>query len=108
LFNAGFPNIERIDSAMESEHTKRHGFDKSFTTANYNITTTPKREWDYVVHRCKFESEVREVETDGRSIPDIGHLMETDDTVKRSELSKNEVISVVLFTGPMVHPIPRS
>ena len=91
---------------MESEHTQRPGCDKEFTTANYNIITTPKSEWNYVVNRSKYESEVKKVEKDGRSIPDIGHLMETDNTVKRSELSKNEVIAVVLFTGPMVHPIP--
>ncbi len=97
---AGVPNIERIDDAMESEHTMKPGFNKKFTTANYRITTTPHKEWEYVLTKSHIgtESELRH----GRKIPDIAQLLKTDETVKRSGLMRGEVIAVVLFTGPMV------
>ncbi len=96
----GAPNIERIYEAMESEHTKKPGSDVEFTTSNYKITTTPRNEWEYVVKKKKVENDLH-LKFD-RRIPDIEKLLKDDETVKGADLSEDEVISVVLFTGPMV------
>ena len=35
---------------MQIEHCSAYGHDKEFTTPNYNVTTTPEKEWGITVH----------------------------------------------------------
>jgi hypothetical protein len=44
----GFPHLEFL-VAMEQEHCHLAGADVEFTTRNYGIRTTPRKEWLYVV-----------------------------------------------------------
>ena len=69
-----------------------------FTSSNYIITTTPRKEWTYVStpEKCppeqmKGDRKIRPVET----------LMQ-EEISKSAKLIKAEVVAVVLYTGPMV------
>ena len=81
---------------MELEHCHHKCADTRFTTPNYNITTTPRKEHGYVVR--------------GEKCPDMGHerrIEKLEELLKlpivvEANLSKHEVIAVVLYTGPMV------
>ena len=90
---------------MTAEHCTKAGSKDEFETLNYAIKSTPYREWCLVVNKNKVlpEPDMRF----GRRIPDIDELM-TLDVAKRAKLSKPEVIAVVLYTGPMVKPHPRT
>ena len=80
---------------MRQEHCERAGCDAEFTTGNYKITTTPKSEWQYVVG--------------GLMCPDMQHnrrLISSSELLQRkvsrdANLCEEEVIAVVLYTGPM-------
>ena len=111
--------------AMSLEHCASYGHDISFTTPNYQITTTPKKEWGIV---ALGESPAQEDMRHGRTIldlalphhwvaPDELVLSETDDPtgaaaeermrsakalVKDAGLQRSEVAAVILYTGPMV------
>ena len=63
------------------------------------MTTTPKLEWQIVANSVKDFSGINM--SHGRTIPDIDDLLARDH-VKESKLIRAEVISVVLYTGPMV------
>ena len=83
---------------MESEHCHKPGTsDLEFTTSNYRITTTPKREWDIVVGREPCPASDR---TGGRIVLSIDDAVKMSDG-KRAGLTRAEVIAVVLYTGPM-------
>jgi ankyrin repeat protein len=90
----GSPNM-KFKEAMCSEHTILEGSGRTFTSGNYKITTQPKNEWAYVV--------------DGTKCPDMGHgreirricdLMKLP-LAKKAELKEEEMIAIVLYTGPM-------
>jgi hypothetical protein len=111
--------------AMHLEHCVSCGHDISFTTPNYQITTTPKKEWGIVVLGDRPEQEDMR---HGRTIldlalshhwvaPDETVLKETDNPtgaaaeermrsakalVKDAGLQRSEVAAVILYTGPMV------
>ena len=95
--------MEMIDAAMEAEHTTFHGFDYVFLSSNYQIRTTPKIEWELVVVKAIKPDFVPtgDEAIHGRNIPDYRRKL-LEDEVKKAKLSKAEVISVILFTGPMV------
>ena len=90
----GMPHLN-FKHAMRQEHCERAGCDVEFTTGNYKITTNPKREWQYVV--------------DGVACPDMGHqrrLISILELLQRqvcrdAKLCEEEVIAIVLYTGPM-------
>ena len=92
----GMPHLN-FKNAMRQEHCERAGCDVSFTTGNYKITTTPKKEWNYVVGN--------ELCPQG----DMGHgrlfvcIKELQDRKisKDANLREEEVIAIVLYTGPM-------
>ncbi len=76
------------------------GHDYVFETSNYKIKTTPCSEWLYVVGDDKL---------DRKPCPDMGHerrivpikeLMERP-LAKKAGLLEEEMIAVVLYTGPM-------
>ncbi len=66
--------------AMRLEHCESCGHDIPFTTPNYQITTTPKKEWGIVVEG---EQPSQEDMRHGRTIPDLAlaHYWASDDLV---------------------------
>ena len=116
---------------MHLEHCASYGHDISFTTPNYHIATTPRKEWGIVVLG---EQPAQDEMRHGRTILDLAlarHwadsdelvLRETDDPtgaataaagspekrmhdarqlVSDAGLQRSEVASVILYTGPMV------
>jgi hypothetical protein len=79
-----------IYACMESEHC--HTPDSNIVFMASKAETTAKTEWDIVV------SNSSDVNTKERIIPDIYKLASECD----SKVSKEEILSVVLYTGPMV------
>ena len=94
----GMPHI-KFREAMEAEHCSKVGSGLEFTTGNYHISTTPAQEWNYVV---KNVDPPQTVMGHSRRIPDINSLM-TSEVTSYSNLTMDEVIAVVLYTGPMVN-----
>jgi WD40 repeat protein len=90
----GMPHLD-FKNAMRQEHCERAGCDVQFTTGNYKITTTPRQEWQYIVENvsCPDMGHKR------RLVP-IGELLQLDSS-KTAKLCEEEVIAIVLYTGPM-------
>jgi hypothetical protein len=82
---------------MEGEHCARFDSDEAFETGNYRITTTPRREWRIVVDG---DAELADMRA-GRRIPAIRELMALQ-TARDAGLEEQEVVAVVIYTGPMV------
>jgi hypothetical protein len=105
----GLPHLE-YEKAMYREHCKDTGCDMQFTTRNYNVSTTPAAEWDAVVEdRANYAlknpqnmSHVKEGKKIERLIPDYNEKIKSD-TAKKACLRKEEVIAVILYTGPMYY-----
>ena len=98
----GFPSLKFLAS-MELEHKSMGGADETFTTGNYQLQTTPKAEWGYVVDGvgCPHE-QLKDLQGNVvRKIPDIDTLLRSSLSVK-ANLTRHEVIALVLYTGPMV------
>ena len=96
----GTPNLD-FETSMRAEHCIKHGHSFSFTTGNYHITTTPLKEWEYVVgHKQGYPVPCPDMGS-GRRLRALEELMHIPLTVK-SGLTRAEVIAVVLYTGPMV------
>jgi WD40 repeat protein len=91
----GMPHLN-FKNAMRQEHCERAGCEVEFTTGNYKITTTPKREWQYVVEN---NATCPSMEF-GRRIVPISELLELE-VSKSANLREEEVIAIVLYTGPM-------
>jgi WD40 repeat protein len=90
----GMPHLKFLN-AMRQEHCERAGCDVEFTTSNYNITTTPKKEWRYIVENAP-----------GRDMRHERRHMSISELVKKkisqdAHLREEEVIAIVLYTGPM-------
>jgi hypothetical protein len=79
---------------MEAEHCHRGRFE--FTTPNMK-TTNCEVEWTIVVQCDDSKADMLR----RRRIPNIDQLLELDVT-KSAKLTRDEVISLVLYTGPMV------
>ena len=93
----GFPHVKLLP-AMDAEHCTKPGHDYSFTTRNYHITTTPETEWNLIVNGAPIRSDDCK---HGRVIRSLDEYMK-EATVEAAGLCKEEVISVILYTGPMV------
>ena len=93
----GTPHLD-FENAIRMEHCIKSGSSTPFTTPNYNITTTPKAEWQLVVSGDTANHDMRH----GRRIPRIEDLLKSE-TVTASKLTRIEVIVVVLYTGPMFY-----
>jgi WD40 repeat protein len=94
----GLPQLNFM-KAMRQEHCERAGCDVEFVTSNYKIRTTPKNEWNYIVNG------VAPPDQDmghGRTIVPIQELFEMSKKAKM-ELIEEEVIAIVLYTGPMFY-----
>mmetsp|Transcript_89171 Transcript_89171/g.238053 ORF Transcript_89171/g.238053 Transcript_89171/m.238053 type:complete len:1095 (+) Transcript_89171:694-3978(+) len=83
--------------AMKAEHCNRPGHDKKFVVTNYRIFTCPKREWELVVEGSDFTEDEKRGH---RQIPEVDELLKLPQAVE-ANLTREEVISIVLYTGPM-------
>jgi hypothetical protein len=107
----GTPNPKVLEG-LEAEHCRRLNAGTSFTTPNYNVTTTPKEEWEFVV--CpRIGHPYAHTPKDKRSWPpgcvwkgDEGREVEllekfmAMEEVTRAGLKREEVIGLRLYTGP--------
>jgi hypothetical protein len=73
-----------------------HAFDLEFVTS-LGIKTCPHHEWLATVQR----DESKTTMVSGRKLPDIDALLQCNDA-QRAKLQRCEVLSIVLYTGPMV------
>jgi ankyrin repeat protein len=97
----GMPHLD-FKREMMREHCERAGCDMEFTTSNYQITTTPKMEWLYVAgdesgQRVTCPAEFMH---HGRTILALDELRQLDLAV-RAKLNDEEILALVLYTGPM-------
>jgi hypothetical protein len=81
---------------MQMEHCSAFGHDKEFTTPNYNITTTPEKEWGITVN-----GETTQNMGHDRRIRPLDELMQ-EKVVHDAKLIHPEVAAVTLYTGPLV------
>jgi hypothetical protein len=98
----GFPHLQ-FYSAMEAEHSSMAGTSTPFTTRNYGITTTPQMEWLYVVHG---DAAPAEHMLHGRSIARVEDKLQCCQA-RKAGLRKEEVIAIILYTGPNVHHLQQ-
>jgi hypothetical protein len=95
-YDAGQPDL-RFEEGMRREHCSKQGYDHHFTTSNYQIQTFPKNEWQIVVDKREDLADM----SHGRQLVDISILMKLEMVIK-ANLTRQEVIAIVLYTGPMV------
>ena len=88
---------------MASEHCEKSGNDFLFVAENYKIATTAAMEWAIVVSGKNPDANQMKA---GRRIPCVKDLLQLPIT-KRAKLTDFEVISLILYTGPMVSFAPR-
>ena len=83
---------------METEHCNRSGANDEFETLNYQIRTTPAKEWKFVrgLEECPADQMKHE-----RRIQKVEDLLELE-IAKEAKLEEPEVIAILLYTGPMV------
>ena len=79
---------------MESEHCERPDSHVDFESTNYRIITTPAREWEITTKQDKSLADMRH----DRRLPVIQELCRE----QRANLIEDEVVAIVLYTGPMV------
>jgi hypothetical protein len=96
----GSPNLD-FETSMRAEHCTKEGCTFSFTTGNYHITTTPQSEWAYVVGDKQGNRVSCPDMGSGRRVPSLEELKQLPLAIK-SNLTRPEIIAVVLYTGPMV------
>ena len=82
---------------MQAEHCDSKDSLMEFTTLNYGITTCPSNEWKVTLTCDESLADMRH----GRRLPDIEQLMQSK-YVQEAKLEKCEVVSLVLYSGPMV------
>jgi hypothetical protein len=98
----GLPN-PRVFEGMEADHCSRADSEDGFTAWNYGIHTTPSIEWEYVVRPDpdkKYDGEASEENSHGRTRQSVEELL-AKDKIKKAKLSKEELIALRLYTGPM-------
>jgi hypothetical protein len=86
--------------AMEAEHCHMQDSKAHFTTKNYGIRTCAHDEWQIVLQEGRVEVSDPTHMRYGRRIPKIDELLELSVT-KEARLTREEVIAVVMYTGPM-------
>ena len=80
---------------MRAEHCHKAGADLAFTSTNYGIATTPRREWAV----ASGEAECPESDRGhGRVVPRVGELRRLP---AAAGLADAEILALVLYTGPM-------
>jgi hypothetical protein len=86
-----------IEESMKAEHCTLGGSLHPFSPRPKS-TTCPKREWEIVMGLKSISEEDRRR---GRAIPNLDELLELE-MARKSRLVREEVVAVVLYTGPMV------
>jgi hypothetical protein len=94
---AGYPHT-KFKEAMEAEHCSKAGFDFEFTSGNYKITTTPRREWRIIVYRDACSEKDQE---HGRVVQEVAACLQSE-AARLAGLIEAEVIAVIEYTGPLV------
>jgi hypothetical protein len=95
----GSPNLD-FEQGMRAEHCSLRGHSYEFTTSNYKITTTPRKEWLYIVGNEQGQAlKCPDMEHKRRIVP-IHELLKKD-LAEKSRLTRAEMIAVVLYTGPL-------
>jgi len=92
----GFPHLQ-FKVAMRQEHCVLAGFCMDFTSRNYGITTSPEAEWEAVVDG---KQPPKENMCHGRTIPSVAEKLGCE-LAKKAKLREEEVIALILYTGPM-------
>jgi hypothetical protein len=97
----GSPSL-KFEAGMRAEHCFKGGHDFEFTAGNYQIKTTPEREWLQIVGDESFvRAAVPAHEMlHGRVITDISDLLKRPLAVEAG-LIKCEVIALSLYSGPL-------
>jgi hypothetical protein len=99
---AGYPHPQ-IEKGMRDEHCEESlGCNVEFTTTNYGITTTPKREYEIACdpEKCPEEDKMNKERTKSiRTVKKVAELVELDIAVQaKLELSEVEaIVSVFHF-----------
>jgi hypothetical protein len=97
----GSPNLD-YERSMRAEHCSLGGHDHQFTSGNYKITTNPEYEWLYIVgdeQGRRVTCPANGMDHGRRIVPIEDMLLEP--LAKKAQLSRAEMIAVVLYTGPM-------
>jgi hypothetical protein len=92
----GFPHLQFFKT-MEAEHCIMAGCDMQFTTRNYGISTTARAEWCVVVRGQTPPPEHMEHDRVTVTIDDKLNSSQA----RKAGLRMEEVVAVVLYTGPM-------
>jgi hypothetical protein len=95
----GVPSPKFFDG-MKAEHCSKGGSDYCFTTPNYGFVTTANQEWRIIVERAACPTQNT---SHGRVIRDLDECCRLGQ--QQGNLKKEEVIAIVLYTGPMVNPL---
>jgi hypothetical protein len=108
----GTPN-PKIMQGMQAEHCLRGNSKTKFTTGNYNVTTTPATEWEFVVEpkdgvayphtpkdKAQWPKGMEWKGRSGREAEDMAVIMQRKQ-VTLAGLLNMEVIALRLYTGPM-------
>jgi len=93
----GEPHAD-IEQGIEKEHLTSGDANESFTTSNYDITTTPCTEYMLVVTGGKGLKPAHSGH--GRLFRPLEYYYKLD-IVKKRKLGRKEIIAVILYTGPM-------
>jgi hypothetical protein len=97
LHRIGMPHLEYF-KAMRSEHCEGTGCRTTFTTRNYDIQSCAAQEWAVVVDGVQPSAAHMRC----RVLPDIQSKRSCEST-KKAGLRMEEVVAVVLYTGPMYY-----
>jgi hypothetical protein len=91
----GVPNPD-VENAVRAEHCQREDSNQEFEPGNYNIRTTPAKEYTVVTD----DTEGQRVSHGERRVLPVAELMEHE-MAKRAKMQRIEVLTLVLYTGPM-------
>jgi hypothetical protein len=95
---AGAPN-PKFAEGIENEHTKLAGCDKEFTTTNYQVRTTPRKEYGIASGTtvCPDEDMLDRMKRKVRVIKTVESL-KTLEICNKANLADYEILSVVSFS----------
>lgn len=96
----GTPHLDYF-KAMEHEHCGKQDSMQSFTTSNYGLVTCPSQEYKIVL-QCDLVWEDMH-----RRIPNYKKIFQKDES-RRAHLTEEEIVAIILYTGPMVFIVALS
>ncbi len=104
---AGAPNT-KFWEGMENEHTKAFGRDVEFTTGNYGVTTTPRKEYEIATGKRECP-EGDMLDKNGRTVRVIRSIdtLRTLEICRRAGLTDYEILAVVSLSrcAAPLHPL---